>query len=298
MRTSAFNTKGSMVAIVTPMTHDGSLDHTAFAKLLDWHLAMETQAIVVAGTTGESPTLSVTEQLGLIEQAVQWSKGRMPIIAGTGANSTTEAILLHRRAADLGADAGLSVVPYYNKPTQEGLFQHFSAIADSSSLPVLLYDVPGRCVVNIATDTLARLAAHPQIIGIKDATADLQRLGEQRAALPADFLIYSGDDGSACAHTLCGGDGVISVTANIAPQQMQQMTAAALAGDVTRATQVDAPMRAFHRMQGIQGNPIPVKWAMADDGQISSDTMRLPLTPLPEEFHPLVRQAAALARGH
>lgn len=290
-----FNIKGSIVALVTPMQAGGEVDTSAFNALLDWHLTMQTQAVVVAGTTGESPTLTISENQQLIAQAVKWSNGRMPIIGGVGANSTAEAIALTRQAAADGADAGLSVIPYYNRPPQEGLFRHFSAIADAADIPIILYDVPKRCGVTFATDTLIRLAAHPRIVGIKDATGDLSHVTEYRRALPENFLLYSGNDDTAANYILAGGDGVISVTANIAPQQMQRMAMAAVAGDETTARRLDAPLQFFHAAQSAESSPIPVKWALADEGRINS-AIRLPLTPLASQHHPTVRDAVARSK--
>ena len=287
--------KGSIVAVVTPMHEDGGLDGGAFRALLEWHIEMGTQAVVVAGTTGESPTLTLAENRKLIADAVQWSGGRIPIIGGVGANSTAEAVILTRQAAEDGAAAGLSVVPYYNRPEQEGMLRHFSAAADASDMPVILYDVPKRCGASLQNSTIARLAAHPNIIGIKDATGDLPRLREQQKTAPPDFLFYSGDDNTAADYMLSGGGGVISVTANIAPRQMQRMAAAAVAGDEDSARKLDAALRPFHTAQSAQSNPIPVKWALADDGRIGA-ALRLPLSPLAEEYHSAVRDAATHAR--
>ncbi|MDM5148084.1 4-hydroxy-tetrahydrodipicolinate synthase [Candidatus Persebacteraceae bacterium Df01] len=292
---SHFNVRGSIVAIVTPMREDDSVDNEALKKLLVWHLESQTQAIVAAGTTGESPTLSMKENQRLIADTVQWSSGRIPIIAGVGSNATAEAVLLTRRAAADGANAGLSVIPYYNNPTQEGLFRHFSTVANCSDMPIIIYDVPGRCVASINTDTLERLAQHPNIIGIKDATGNQSLAKERFLALPENFLFYSGNDSTACAYMLTGGHGVISVTANVAPLQMQQMSAAALAGDVHGANAKDAHLQPFHLAQGIESNPIPVKWVLADEGRIAP-TIRLPLIPLAERYHETVRQAVIASR--
>ena len=285
-----FSAAGSVVAIVTPMRADGGVDDGAFVNLLDWHLRSGTKAVLVAGTTGESPALTLDENRRLIADAAKWSGGRMPIVGGVGANATAEAVALARHAAEDGADAGLSVVPYYNKPTQEGLYRHFSAVADASDLPIILYDVPKRCVATFATDTLERLAAHPNIVGIKDATGDIARLAEHRQRLPEDFLFYSGDDGTAMDYILGGGGGVMSVTANIAPAAMQAAAEAAIAGDADSARRLDAPLRAFHEAQSAESNPIPVKWALAESGRIAP-ALRLPLTPLSSQYHQAVREA-------
>ncbi|MGU9951719.1 MAG: 4-hydroxy-tetrahydrodipicolinate synthase [Gammaproteobacteria bacterium WSBS_2016_MAG_OTU1] len=287
---SRFVVHGSIVAIVTPMSDNGDIDTQSFTNLLEWHLQENTQGVVVAGTTGESPTLTLTENQRLIAQAVQWSNKRMPIIGGIGANSTAEAIFLTQQAAKDGADAGLSVVPYYNKPTQEGLYRHFSAIANCSDLPIILYDVPKRCVSTFTTDTLARLAAHPNIIGIKDATGDIARLAEHLQVVPEDFLFYSGDDSTSTDYIIAGGHGVVSVTANIAPQQMHRVTAAARQGDIDTARKIDATLQPFHSAQSAESNPIPIKWALAESGRIRP-SIRLPLTPLAPSYHQLVRDA-------
>ena len=288
---NSFTIKGSIVAIVTPMRVDGSIDEDSFAALIEWHIDAGTSAILVAGTTGESPTLSIDEHQNLIAQAVHLSDNRIPIIAGVGANSTTEACELTQHAAADGATAGLSVIPYYNKPTQEGLFRHFSAIADCSDMPVILYDVPSRCITTFDITTLERLAAHPRIIGIKDATGDNARAQAQRKALPDDFLLYSGDDKTCADFMLNGGDGVISVTANIAPDAMRKMTQAALDGNSSLAHEIDSSMQPFHKAQAAQSNPIPVKWALADSGRIDGG-IRLPLVSLETQYHETVRQAA------
>lgn len=288
--------KGSVVAIVTPMREDGALDEDAFRALLAWHLEMGTRAVLVAGTTGESPTLTHAENRKLIADAVQWSGGRLPILGGVGANSTAEAVSLTRHAAEDGATAGVSVVPYYNRPEQEGLFQHFSAVADASDMPIILYDVPKRCGASLENSTVARLAEHPNIIGIKDATGNFTRLAEQQKTTPPDFLLFSGDDNTAANYILSGGGGVMSVTANIAPRQMQRMAAAALDGNEDEARRLDAELHPFHSAQSLQSNPIPVKWALADEGRIGH-ALRLPLSPLAPEYHAAVREAANRARA-
>ena len=293
------NIRGSIVALVTPMLKNGDIDEGAFKALLEWHMMMRTNAILIAGTTGESPTLTLDENCRLIAEAVKCSAGcsagRIPIIGGVGANSTAEAIILTQQAAADGADAGLSVIPYYNKPTQEGLFRHFSAIADSSEMPIILYDVPKRCITTFADETLQRLAAHPRIIGIKDASGDISRFRRLRDILPPDFMFYSGDDGSCTDYLLSGGHGVISVTANIAPQQMSDMAAAAMDGDEAQARQIDALLRPLHSAQSVESNPIPIKWALAEDGRISP-SIRLPLTPLAGVYHDTVRSAVNHSR--
>lgn len=287
---------GSLVAIVTPMDSQGAIDYRAFAALVEWHVAGGTDGIVVAGTTGESPTLSVAEHEALIAEAVRLVEGRMPVLAGVGANCTREAIALTRRACDDGADAGLSVVPYYNKPAQEGLYRHFSAIADSCGLPLILYDVPGRCVTRLACETVARLGAHDNIVGIKDAAGEVARAARLRAAVDDDaFVLLSGDDATCCEYVLNGGDGVVSVTANVAPAGMRRMVAAARAGDGDAARRLDASLRDFHYAQAVESNPIPVKAALAMMGKMTGG-IRLPLTPLAAAWHARVAAAVDSAR--
>ncbi|MGI9338257.1 MAG: 4-hydroxy-tetrahydrodipicolinate synthase [Gammaproteobacteria bacterium] len=282
---------GSIVAVVTPMAAGGAVDNGALRTLLEWHIASGSEGIVVAGTTGESPTLSVDEHQKLIADAVDIVGGRIAVIAGVGANATAEAVNLARRAKADGADAGLSVVPYYNKPEQEGLYRHFCQVADVADFPVYLYDVPGRCACSFADDTLLRLSAHGNIAGLKDATGDVEVGKRRMELLPDDFVMLSGDDKTACAFMLAGGGGVISVTANVAPAMMRKMTDAARKGDTDAATAADNPLAAFHRAQSAQSNPIPVKFALADGGKIPPG-IRLPLTPLAAEYHPKVREAA------
>ncbi|MBL8448589.1 MAG: 4-hydroxy-tetrahydrodipicolinate synthase [Dechloromonas sp.] len=270
---------GSIVAIVTPMFDDGSLDFAAFRKLIDLHAQEGTDAIVVVGTTGESPTVDVEEHCELIRVAVEHSAGRIPIIAGTGANSTAEAIELSRFAKDAGAQAGLSVVPYYNKPTQEGLYRHFRAIAEAVELPLLLYNVPGRTVADMSNDTILRLAQVPGVIGVKDATGNLDRACDLIARAPQGFALYSGDDMTCVASIMLGFHGNISVTANVAPRLMHEMCVAAAAGDVARARQIHFRLLGLHRDLFCEANPIPVKWAVERLGLIQGG-IRLPLTPL------------------
>ena len=284
---------GSLVAIATPMLPGGALDLDAFRALIDWHVAEGTAGIVVVGTTGESPTVDVEEHCRLIRTAVQHTAGRIAVIAGTGANSTTEALALTRYAMEAGADACLSVVPYYNKPTQEGMFRHFAAIA-KVGLPVVLYNVPGRTVADLATETVVRLADVPGIIGIKDATADLGRgselIRELRLAGKTDFVVYSGEDITALPLIMMGGHGVISVTANVAPGIMAQMCKAALAGEFVRARELNDQVLPLHRHLFIESNPAPVKWALAEMGRIANE-IRLPLVALSPQFHDTVRSA-------
>ncbi|MGA8032727.1 MAG: 4-hydroxy-tetrahydrodipicolinate synthase [Casimicrobiaceae bacterium] len=282
---------GSLCAIVTPMQPGGALDLPALRKLIDFHVENGTAGIVIVGTTGESPTVDFDEHCELIRTSVEHAAGRIPIIAGTGANSTSEAIALTRYAKGVGAAACLSVVPYYNKPTQEGLYRHFRAIAEAVDLPLMLYNVPGRTVADLANDTVLRLAQVPGIIGLKDATSDLVRHVELRRRLAGrEFGLYSGNDDTALPYMLLGGDGVISVTANVAPRAMSEMCAAALAGDVATARERNARLMGLHSRLFVESNPIPVKWALAEMGRIHNE-LRLPLTPLSPQHHDAVRAA-------
>jgi 4-hydroxy-tetrahydrodipicolinate synthase len=286
--------KGSLVAIVTPMQDSGALDLPAFTRLIDRHVASGTAGIVVVGTTGESPTVSVEEHCLLIRTAVEHAAGRVPVIAGTGANATTEAIELTAYARKVGANACLSVVPYYNKPPQEGLYRHFRTIAEKVDLPLILYNVPGRTVADLANETVLRLAQVPGIVGIKDATADLARGAELLRALSAagktEFAVYSGEDITGLPLMLMGAHGVISVTANVAPQLMAEMCAAANSGDHVRARKLNDRLLPLHRRLFLEANPIPVKWALAEMGLIRGE-VRLPLTPLAAQYHEPVRAA-------
>jgi 4-hydroxy-tetrahydrodipicolinate synthase len=272
------------------MREDGALDLDAFRRLIDWHVDEGTDGIVVVGTTGESPTVDVEEHCLLIDTAVKHAAKRIPIIAGTGANSTREAIALARHAKQSGADMSLSVVPYYNKPTQEGLYRHFRAIAEAVDLPMILYNVPGRTVADMQTDTVLRLAEVKNIVGIKDATADLQRGAELLRRKPVDFLVYSGDDGTGLGLMLLGGDGVISVTANVTPRLMHEMCKRAVAGDAAGAREVNNKLVGLHRHLFCEANPIPVKWAVQQLGRIAGG-IRLPLTPLSTAYQNQVREA-------
>ena len=281
---------GSLVAIVTPMLKDGGLDLPRFRKLIDWHVSEGTDGIVVVGTTGESPTVDFDEHKELIRIAVQQSHGRIPIIAGTGGNSTAEAIELTESAKKSGATACLSVVPYYNKPTQEGQYQHFRKVAETVDLPMILYNVPARTVADMDNDTVLRLAQVPGIIGIKDATANLGRGTDLLRRAPRNFAIYSGEDVTALPLILCGGHGVISVTANVAPKLMRQMCAAALVGDVKKARELNNRLLPLHQRLFLETSPSPVKWAMAEMGLIEYG-LRLPMVPVTERCHQPLREA-------
>jgi len=281
---------GSLVAIVTPMHEDGSLDLDAFRKLIDWHVKEGTDGIVVVGTTGESPTVDFDEHHLLIKTAVEHANRRIPIIAGTGANSTREAIELSAYAKQAGADMSLSVVPYYNKPTQEGLYRHFLAIADAVDIPQIVYNVPGRTVADLQNETMLRLAQVPNIVGLKDATANLERGADLLRQLPAGFAVYSGDDATGLALMLLGGRGVISVTANVAPRLMHDMCIAALKPDPVRARELNNKLLGLHRQLFVEANPIPVKWAVCQMRLIEPG-IRLPLTLLADNCHERVRAA-------
>ncbi|MBX9894026.1 MAG: 4-hydroxy-tetrahydrodipicolinate synthase [Nitrosomonas sp.] len=282
--------KGSLVAIVTPMDEEGGLDLGRFRSLLDFHIEQGTDGVVVVGTTGESPTVDFEEHHLLMQIAVDHVAGRIPVIAGTGANSTREAIDLSIHAKDAGVDACLSVAPYYNKPTQEGLYQHFKAIAEAVDIPQILYNVPGRTVADIHNETALRLAQIPNIIGIKDATGDIGRGTELLQRAPPNFAVYSGDDASGLALLLLGATGVISVTANVAPRMMHEMCIAAFSGDLNTAREINSKLLRLHIDLFVEANPIPVKWAVEQMGLIDHG-IRLPLTPLSEKYHQLVRQA-------
>ncbi|CAM4294289.1 4-hydroxy-tetrahydrodipicolinate synthase [Bordetella muralis] len=281
--------QGSMVALVTPMQPDGSLDYPAYRSLIDWHVAEGTDALVVVGTTGESPTVSMDEHAELIRVAVEHAAGRIPVIAGVGANSTDEAIHLTRHAKRVGAQAGLSVVPYYNKPSQEGLYQHFRAVAEAVDLPTVLYNVPGRTVADMSNETVLRLAQVPGIIGIKDATGDIGRGALLLREAPADFQVFSGDDPTAAALILLGARGNISVTANVAPRLMRELCAAALAGDVPKVRELNSRLARLNKALFVEANPIPVKWALAQMGRTSLG-YRLPLVELGAQHHDTVRR--------
>ncbi|MCY0387883.1 4-hydroxy-tetrahydrodipicolinate synthase [Robbsia sp. Bb-Pol-6] len=289
--------RGSLVALVTPMHEDGSLDLAALRALLDWHIAEGTDGIVIVGTTGESPTLPVEEHLRLIQTAVEHVDKRIPVIAGAGGNSTAEAVELTTRAKALGADATLQVVPYYNRPTQEGMYRHFATIAEKVDLPVILYNVPGRTVADMGNETILRLAAVPGIVGVKDATGNFDRGAGLLRDAPAGFSVFSGDDLSAVALMLLGGHGNISVTANVAPRAMHDLCAAAMRGDLATARTLHLKLLSLHRALFVEANPIPVKWALARLGRIGSG-IRLPLTPLHAGFHDVLDAALRDAGLH
>ena len=287
--------QGSIVAIVTPMHADGRVDFDALDRLVDWHIAEGTDAIVAVGTTGESATLDIDEHLGVIARVIQRAARRVPIIAGTGANSTAEAIELTRAAAEVGADAALLVTPYYNKPPQEGLYRHFKAIAEAVKIPQILYNVPGRTGVDMLPSTVARLAQVSGIAGIKEAKGDMARVRELLAlGLPKSFALYSGDDATARESILLGFHGNISVTANVAPRAMHQMCKAAQAGQADAAAGIDEKLASLHRDLFCEPNPIPVKWALEQMQRIGAG-IRLPLVPLDPKFHDTVRSALRTA---
>ena len=279
MNSLATPIRGSIVALVTPMLDDGAVDYAALRKLIDWHIAEGTDCIGVVGTTGESPTVNVEEHCEIIRVSVEQCAGRVPVMAGCGANSTAEAIALARFAKEVGADCQLQVVPYYNKPTQEGQYLHFKAIAEAVDLPLVLYNVPGRTVADMAHDTVMRLAQVPGIIGIKEATGNIERAQWLIKEAPKGFSVYSGDDPTAVALMLCGGHGNVSVTANLAPRLMHELCVAALAGNVQRAMEIQMQLLPLHKTLFIEANPIPVKWAVARMGRCK-EALRLPLTPL------------------
>lgn len=282
--------QGSLPAIITPMHEDGGLDLPRLRALIDWHLREGSDGIVVVGTTGESPTVDFSEHCQLIEVVVEQVAGRVPVVAGTGANSTAEAIELAGFARRAGATAHLSVVPYYNKPTQEGLYRHFKAIAEAVDLPMIVYNVPGRTGADLANDTVLRLAGVPGVAGIKDATGNIERGTDLLKRVPPGFSVLSGDDATALALTLLGGQGVISVTANVTPRLMHDMIAAALAGDVATARTINFRLLGLHRYLFLEANPIPVKWACAEMGLVEHG-LRLPMTHLSPDCHERVRSA-------
>ena len=286
---------GSMVALVTPMRADGAVDDTALRDLVEWHIAEGTHALVAVGTTGESATLEMREHVAVIRTVVEQTKGRIPVIAGTGANATHEAIELTRAAMEVKADAALLVSPYYNKPTQEGLFQHYSAIAEQCHFPIILYNVPGRTAGDILPETVARLAPRANIVGIKEASGKVERVAEILALCGDQMQVYSGDDGAALAAMALGARGVISVTANVAPRLMARMCDLALAGDFVGARAINAQLVGLHRDLFLESNPIPVKWALHEMGRMGP-ALRLPLTPFSSAHHERLRESLRRAQ--
>lgn len=282
--------KGSLVALVTAMSADGRIDYECLERLIDWHVEQGTAGLVIAGTTGESSTLSRSEHVELIRRSVDITGGRIPVIVGTGSNSTQQTINLSLEVADSGIDGYLMVTPYYNKPTQDGLVQHFRAIADAVDKPIMLYNVPGRTAVDMLPDTVERLAGHPRITGLKEATGDVSRVARIRAACGEEFGLYSGDDATAREFMLLGGDGVVTVAGNVAPAQMAAMAAAAIAGDADEAARIDAGLAALHRDLFVEANPIPVKWALEKLGRIPPG-IRLPLTRLSTDQESVITAA-------
>lgn len=282
--------QGSLVALVTPMDSKGSVDNDSLKKLVEFHIKEGTDAIVAVGTTGESATLDEDEHCAVIESIVQFVDGRVPVIAGTGANSTTEATTLTRRAKQAGADACLLVTPYYNKPTQEGLYLHYKAIAEAVDIPQILYNVPGRTACDMLPETIGRLSSIESIVGVKEATGDLARVKQIRDLCGSDFALYSGDDATACEFCLQGGNGVITVTGNVAANYMHEMVKAAISGDRETASAIDAKLAGLHKQLFVQSNPIPVKWAVAEMG-LMDEGIRLPLTWLTEDCFDVVRKA-------
>lgn len=285
---------GSIVALITPMTPDGKIDYDTYKSLIDWHINEGTDALVVVGTTGESPSVSMDENAELIKVAVQHANGRIPVISGVGANSTTEAIHLTRFAKEVGADAGLSVVPYYNKPSQEGIYKHFQKIAESVDLPIILYNVPGRTSVDMTNETAIKLASVPGIIGIKDATGDVARGVLLMRNSPKDFQVFSGDDATSAALMMLGAVGSISVTANILPKLVKKLCFTAKNGNINQVRELNSILAPINKALFLEANPIPVKWALSEMGLISLG-YRLPLVPLSEKYHSLVREAMKIA---
>ena len=281
---------GSIVALVTPMHEDGTIDYAGLRSLIDWQIAEGTQCIAVVGTTGESPTVTVEEHCEIMRVAVEHTKGRVPVMAGTGANSTAEAIALTQHAAKVGADCTLSVVPYYNKPSQEGIYQHFRAIAEAVDIPMVLYNVPGRTVADMQPATVLRLAQVPGVIGIKEATGDIERAAVLIREAPRGFSIYSGDDGTAVALMLLGGHGHVSVTANVAPRAMNELCTAALAGKAREAAAIHLKLLALHQALFVESSPAPTKWALARLGRCGP-ALRLPIVPLSASGQAVVERA-------
>lgn len=285
---------GSLIALATPFDAENQVDYAALERLIEFHVSEGSNGLVIAGTTGESATLEKSEHADLIRKAVDIVNGRLPVIAGTGSNSTAQTIKLSRDVGTSKIDAFLMVAPYYNKPMQEGIYQHFSSIADAVDKPVMLYNVPGRTVTDILPETAARLAEHPNIFGIKEATGDIERLKQIRELVPDDFMLYSGDDFTASAFIENGGHGVVTVCGNVAPRLMADMCRAALAGESDRARELDEKLQPLNKALFVESNPIPLKWALAEMGLISAG-IRLPLTAYAEENHAAMRQAMAYA---
>ncbi len=286
--------KGSLIALATPFDADNRVDYEGLERLIEFHVSEGSDGLVIAGTTGESATLNKSEHAELIGKSVDIVNGRLPVIAGTGSNSTAQTIELSREVGEYGIDAYLIVAPYYNKPMQEGIFRHFSSIADALDKPVMLYNVPGRTVTDILPETVARLAAHPNIFGIKEATGDIERLNQIRESVSDDFMLYSGDDFTTLDFIENGGHGVVTVCGNLTPRLMSDMCRAALAGESDKAHELDDILQPLNKALFLESNPIPLKWALAEMGLISSG-IRLPLTPYAEEYHAEMRQAMANA---
>lgn len=285
---------GSIVALITPMKH-GEVDFDNLKKLVEFHIQAGTHGIVAVGTTGENSTLSIDENVKVIQKTVEFAAGRIPVIAGTGSNATSEAITMTKLVANSGVAGCLSVVPYYNKPTQEGLYQHYKAIAECTELPQILYNVPGRTVTDLLPETIGRLAEIPNIVGVKEATGDLSRISKIKQLAGEDFIVLSGDDATGFESIKAGGQGVISVTNNLAAADMAKMCELALAGKYAEAQEINQRLMDLHKHLFVEGNPIPVKWAAYRMGLISEPTVRLPLTVLSEQYHPLIEQALKTA---
>ena len=282
--------KGSLVALVTPFDDKNRVDYANLKRLIDFHVAQGTDGLVIAGTTGESATLSRSEHVELVGRAIEIARGRLPVIAGTGSNSTSQTIDLSLAVADPGIAAYLVVVPYYNKPTQEGLFQHFTAVADAVDRPVMMYNVPGRTVADMLPETVARLAKHDKIFGIKEATGDIARLKEIQALVDDDFMLYSGDDFTVLPFIEQGGHGVVTVSGNVAPEQVSRLCKLALAGKYSEAAALDETLQPLNKVLFSESNPMPVKWAVSEMG-LMAPHIRLPLTPFSEQYHEAMRSA-------
>lgn len=286
--------RGSLVALVTPFDNNNRIDEAALERLIEFHVREGSNGLVIAGTTGESATLEKSEHVALVRRAVEITAGRLPVIAGTGSNSTAQTIDLSLAVGDTGIDAYLVVVPYYNKPVQEGLFRHFSAIADAVDKPVMLYNVPGRTVADLLPETVARLAKHPNIFGLKEATGDMERLRQIRVVVDDDFMLYSGDDFTVFEFIKQGGHGVVTVSGNVAPASMAKLCGLTAAGELEAAAELDATLQPLNEALFVESNPIPVKWAVSQMGLISPG-IRLPLTPYDERYHEQMRAAMVTA---